>query len=62
MDLDRPLSYFKLEEPLLKVVHSQEKSYSTMFVSEGERDVMVMSYVGGKWVHHLLLEVPKIIS
>lgn len=50
MDLDRPLSYFKLEEPIvLKVTPSSEKSYSAMFVSEGDRDVMVLSYVDSKY-------------
>ena len=48
MDLDRPLSFYKLDQLVLRVTESKEKSYSTMFVSEGDRDVMVMTYVNGK--------------
>ena len=48
MDLDRPLSFYKLDQLVLRVTESKEKSYSTMFVSEGDRDVMVMAYANGK--------------
>jgi len=47
-DLDRPLSYYKMEMPLVAVMPSKEKSYSTMCVSEGDRDVMILTYVSGK--------------
>lgn len=48
VDLDRPIKYYKLgDSPAVRIFPSKEKSYSTMVVTEGDRDVLVITYTGG---------------
>lgn len=51
VEMDRPLSYYIHECGINEVVVARkEKTYSTMCVSEGGRDVMILQLIGGKYV------------
>ncbi|KND00621.1 uncharacterized protein SPPG_03749 [Spizellomyces punctatus DAOM BR117] len=48
VEMDRPLSYYIQEGINEVMVVRKEKTYSTMCVSEGGRDVMILQLIGGK--------------